>query len=119
MPSIQSALRRGLVAMQMRLGPKAAFAAGRRLSERGEYRDALDALSQARAQWQATRGADDPWTVRALIQGAYCKMRLATFREPTEDLKAALLWRAANPDAKDMPREVDLNKWAAWIPTSS
>ena len=101
--------------MQSLLGPEAAYAAGRRYTERRKYRDALDAFVQAQTQWRATRGVDDAWTVTALVQGAYCKLKLGDLPGGAEDLNAALLLRAANPDAKDMPREVDINNQLASV----
>jgi tetratricopeptide (TPR) repeat protein len=101
--------------MQLLMGPETAYAAGKRYQKRGKYRDALEAFVQAQTQWQTTRGVDDAWTVTALVQGAYCKLKLGDLSGGAEDLNAALKLRAANPDAKDMPREVDIKNQLAWV----
>jgi hypothetical protein len=113
--SLRGALRRGLGGIQSVLGPETAYAAGKRFKERGNYRDALEAFVQAQIQWQTTRGVDDAWTVTALVQGAYCKLKLGDLSGGAQDLNAALRLRAANPDAKDMPRETDIKNQLAWV----
>jgi hypothetical protein len=115
MRSVRGAIARGFGGMQRRLGPEAAYAAGRRFTERGKYQDALDGFVQAQTQWQTTRGVDDAWTVTALVQGAYCKLKLGDLSGGAEDLKTALRLRAANPDAKDMPKEADITNQLAWV----
>jgi hypothetical protein len=112
--SLRSALQRGGGRIERLLGPKAAYDAGRRYTARRKYQDALHAFGQAHAQWQTTRGVDDPWTVTALVQGAYCKLKLGDLPGGAEDLTAALRLRAAHPDAKDMPSEVEMRNQLAW-----
>jgi tetratricopeptide (TPR) repeat protein len=113
--SLRSALRRGLGNAQQRLGPEAAYAAGRRYKERGRYQDALEAFTQARSQWEASLGANDVRTVNALVQAAHCKLRLGDLARGAEDLNSALQLRATNPGAKDMPKEADIKNQLAWI----